>query len=156
MPLNIFCSHSLTRDDYKLFREVFHLCKNFGLEVTFIEGETAAEPVPAAAQQAIASAELLIAFLSRRGTSYSRVMEEIQFARRLHKKVLTIAERGLQGKEIQEGRNVIPFDARYPIDTLKRSVSLVRDLRLKREDGERVKGLVGMLVFGKVLAYFSG
>ena len=155
MPLNIYFSHSLGRNDYKLFRDVFNQAKEYGLEVTFVEGETAAGPVSPAVQEAITKTDLVLAFLSRKGMNLTRVMEEIQFARRNQKKILMVAERGLQAKEIQESRNIIPFDARYPIDTVKRSVSVVRDLRLKREDAERVKGLVGVMVFLKVLAYFS-
>jgi len=151
MPLNIYFSHSLGRNDYKLFRDVFSLAKEQGLEITFLEGETPPGPLSPAVQEAIAKSTL-----SRRGSNLTRVLDEIEFARRNQKKVLVVAERGLQAKEFQNSKNIIPFDARYPIDTVKRSVSLVRDLRLKREDGERIKGVVGALVFMKVLAYFSG
>ena len=155
MPMNIYFSHSLGRNDSKLFRDVFTLAKEYGLEVTFVEGETASGPVSPAAQEAIAKTDLVLAFLSRKGMNLTKVWDEIQFARKSQKRVLIVAERGLQAKEIQESRSLIPFDARYPIDTVKRSVSMVRDLRLKREDAERVKGLVGALVFVKVLAYFG-
>jgi|GEM_PF-6709492 len=155
MPLNIYFSHSLGRQDYKLFRDVFSQAKEYGLGVTFVEGE-AAGPISPAVQEAISKTDLVLAFLSRKGMNLSRVMEETQFARRNQKRVLMVVERGLQAKEIQENKNIIPFDARYPIDTAKRSVSVVRDLRLKREDAERVKGLIGVMVFLKVLAYFSG
>lgn len=156
MPLNIYFSHSLGRNDYKLFRDVFSLAKEQGLEITFLEGETAPGPLSPAVQEAMAKSTLVLAFLSRRGSNLTRVLDEIEFARGNQKKVLVVAERGLQAKEFQNSKNIIPFDARYPIDTVKRSVSLVRDLRLKREDGERIKGLVGALVFMKVLAYFGG
>ena len=155
MPLNIYFSHSLGRNDYKLFRDIFNQAKEHGLDIAFVEGETSAGPISPAVQEAIAKADIVLAFLSRKGMNLTRVLEETQLARRNQKKVLIVAERGLQAKEIQDSKNVIPFDARYPIDTVKRSVSIVRDLRLKREDAERVKGLVGVMVFLKVLAYFS-
>ncbi len=156
MPLNIYFSHSLGRNDYKLFRDVFSQAKENGLEVTFVEGESMPGPISSVLQEAISKSDLVLAFLSRKGLNLTKVFDEIQFARRNHKRVLIVAERGLQAKELQDNRSVIPFDARYPIDTVKRSVSVVRDLRLKREDAERIKGLVGVMVFMKVLAYFSG
>jgi hypothetical protein len=155
MTFNIFFSHSLARNDYKLFRNVFSQVKDFGIEVTFIEGETAPGPISPAVQEAITKSSVVLAFLMRKGSTLTRVLDEIEFARRNQRKYVIIAERGLQSEEVQRNRLLIPFDARYPIDTVKRSVSVVRDLRLKREDGERIKGLLGTLVFMKVVAYFS-
>lgn len=156
MPLDIYFSHSLNRNDYASFREVFRLCREQGLEITFLEEDSKRATVTPEVQSAINQSALVLAFVSRRGLNISTVIQEIECAKRNQKKVLVVAERGLQTKEFQESRNVIPFDARYPIDTVKRSVSIVRDLRLKREDTERVKGLVGMLVFLKVLTFFGG
>jgi hypothetical protein len=155
MSLNIYFSHSLNRQDYGLFKYIFNFSKEHGLEITFLEQELTGG-IPEQVKEAVGKAALVLAFLSRRGSSQARVMEELEFSRRQNKKVLVIAERGLQSPELQGRRDVIPFDARYPIDSVKRSVSIVRDLRLKREDAERVKGLVGVMVFMKTVAFFSG
>src|SRR3990172_4478064 len=127
MALNIYFSHSLGRNDYKLFRDIFALAKDYGIEATFVEGESAPGPVSPAIQESIAKSDLVFAFLSRKGSNLTKVFEEVEFARRSHKKFLVVAERGLQARELQENRGAIPFDARYPIDTVKRSVSIVRD-----------------------------
>ena len=96
-----------------------------------------------------------MAFVSRTGTKATQVLDEIKYAKNLGKKVVIIAERGIQSKEFAEGTNIIPYDARYTIDTIKRTVTYLKPLNLKREDNERIKAIIGGLVFLMSLAYFG-
>lgn len=153
--MKIYFSHSLARNEYGLFREIFRLVREQGLEVDFMEDDARRANLSQEVQTSINGSELVLAFVSRRGQNITTVLQELDFARKNQRKVLVVAERGLQAREFQDSQINIPFDARYPIDTVKRSVSIVRDLRLKREDTERVKGLVGTMVFMKVIAFFG-
>ncbi len=156
MGLKIYLSHSLKGSDLTIVQIVSNLARDYGIEVSYsADSQPRTGPLDESVKQNIQNSEIVMAFVSRTGSKALQVLDEINYARSGAKKVIVIAERGVQMKEFAEGGNIIPYDARYTIDTVKRTVTYLKPLNLKREDNERIKAFIGGLVFLMSLAYFG-
>ena len=156
MNLKIYLSHSLKGSDLTILQIVSNLAKDYGIEMIYQpDSQPKMGPLDESVKEKIQNCEILMAFASRTGMKATQVLDEINYAKSIDKKIIIIAERGIQHKEFAEGKNIIPYDARYTIDTIKRTVTYLKPLNLKREDNERIKALIGALVFLMSLAYFG-
>ncbi|HKZ22268.1 MAG TPA: hypothetical protein VJ165_03590 [candidate division Zixibacteria bacterium] len=154
--MKIYLSHSLKGADLTVLQIVTNLARDYGIEINYqADSQPRMGPIDESVKQNIQNSEILMAFVSRTGSKALQVLDEINLAKSLGKKIIVIAERGIQTKEFAEGSHVIPYDARYTIDTIKRAVTYLKPLNLKREDNERAKALIGSLVFLMSLAYFG-
>ncbi len=154
--MKIYLSHSLKGSDLTVLQIVTNLARDYGIEINYqADSQPRMGPIDETVKQNIQNCEILMAFVSRTGSKALQVLDEINLAKSQGKKIIVIAERGIQTKEFAEGSNIIPYDARYTIDTIKRTVTYLKPLNLKREDNERIKAFIGALVFLMSLAYFG-
>ncbi len=131
MPYTVFFCYSVPCSGRRLIAEMCERLDASGITCHTADRDWKSGVVPAKVENAIRSADCVIAFLTTEGRYASHVNQEIGIARKHKKDVIVIVETGSDVKNVQVGPIHLEFDfysaATFTLDLLGRTRRLLVD-----------------------------
>jgi len=155
MPFKVFISHS-TRDP-EIVYTLYNLLKQRGIEAYVAEYYP--EPgrlLPDKVLQNIRASDLVLVLLTRYGSRSSSVNQEVGAAKMANKRIIPLAEAGVDVGVLLQGIEYVPLDVLNPVGTLNGLASYVKDIELKNAEQARAAFMVFLIFFGLLLLATSG
>lgn len=149
MPYKVFISHS-TRDQ-GLVIALTNLLSKYGATVFVAEWHLApGDQLDRKVFEQIRNADCVAVLLTQHGMRSNWVQQEIGFALSSKKPLIPLVEKGIESKDLGalQGREYIEYDPNRPQESLSRTATYVRSLKLKKEEQEKA-----LLVAGGIMAF---
>lgn len=149
MVFTVFISHSTK--DLNVVNEFAKWLRANNVVVHIAESQIqAGKRLSEKVSKLINQSDCILAILTIEGARSKWVNQEIGFAVRGGKLVVSIVEEGVEVKGFLESLEYIPFNRRNPYDAVTRAVEYLRTLAIRKEEQER-----GRLIFGGLLLLFG-
>ncbi|MEW6619015.1 MAG: toll/interleukin-1 receptor domain-containing protein [bacterium] len=149
MAYKVFISHS-TRDQ-RLVITLANILSKFGVDVSVAEWYLSpGQQLDKKIFEKIENSDCVIVLLTQNGIRSNWVQQEIGYALKSGKSLIPLVEKGINQKELAslQGKEYIEFDSYQPQQSLIKTSTFVKSLKLKKEQQEKA-----LLITGGILAF---
>ncbi|MEW6003532.1 MAG: toll/interleukin-1 receptor domain-containing protein [Nitrospirota bacterium] len=149
MAYKVFISHS-TRDQ-RLVITLANILSKFGVDVSVAEWYLSpGQQLDKKIFEKIENSDCVIVLLTQNGIRSNWVQQEIGYALKSGKPLIPLVEKGINQKELAslQGKEYIEFDSYQPQQSLIKTSTFVKSLKLKKEQQEKA-----LLITGGILAF---
>jgi nucleoside 2-deoxyribosyltransferase len=144
MAYSVFVSHS-TRD-FRIVSALARVLSQFGIRPFLAEWYlTPGQRLDKKVFREIDTAHCVVVFITQNGLRSTWVQQEIGYAIRAGKPIIPIVEVGIPHQRLGAlvGRQFIPFDSMHPAQAVVKAASVVKGMKLKKEEREKTLWVAG-------------
>jgi len=155
MAYKVFISHS-TRDR-EFVITLTNMLTGMGVKVFVAEWYLSpGERIDRKVFSQINKADCIVVLLTKNGIRSNWVQQEVGYAIKAGKPLIPIVEKGVAPKDLAalQGKEYIEYDPLQPLQTLRKTSSYIKSLKLKKEEREKALVIGGSIV--ALLLLFSG